>query len=53
MADEPRPSRQRPALQPDVSADLDLRPEHRARYEEVRALRREYRDCLTGERIGT
>jgi hypothetical protein len=29
--------------------ELNLRPEHRARYEEVRAWRRENNDCLVGE----
>jgi transcriptional regulator with XRE-family HTH domain len=29
--------------------DLDLRPDHRARYEEVRAWRRENNDCLVGD----
>jgi hypothetical protein len=31
--------------------DMDLRPDHRARYEEVRAWRRENSDCLVGEGI--
>jgi transcriptional regulator with XRE-family HTH domain len=41
--------RRAPRKDPFEPIELNLRPDHRARYEEVRAWRRENNDCLVGE----
>ena len=45
-APQNRVGRRKDAFEP---IDLDLRPDHRARYDEVRAWRRENNDCLVGD----
>ena len=53
LAQNPRRAPQDRAIQLGAPLDLNLRPEHRARYEEVLAMQRENNNRLIEQRVGS